>query len=215
MSRGAAAHPEGPGPGGPTVYVIDDDAPIRELLAWLMRRHGIRCEAFADARSFLKAYQPDSPGCLILDLQMPGMSGLDLQNVLKEQGVRMPVIFLSGRADVPKAVQAVKGGAIDFIEKPFDYKRIVALVQECLARDAEGRGEREKRKAIVSRLAQLTPREREVMERVVAGKLNRVIAEELDISIKTVEAHRAHIMEKLGVNSVAELVQASVTGSRE
>jgi two-component system response regulator TtrR len=198
----------------PTVYVIDDDASIRELLTWLMARNGIRCQSFPDARSFLKAYRTDAPGCLILDLRMPGMSGLDLQAMLKAQGAMLPVIFLSGRADVSAAVQAVKGGAFDFIEKPFDYKRIVALVRECLARDADSRAQREVRKDVAARLAQLTPREREVMERVVAGKLNRVIAEELEISIKTVEAHRAHIMEKLGVDSVARLVQA-VTSSRD
>jgi FixJ family two-component response regulator len=198
----------------PTVYVIDDDASIRELLAWLMGRNAIRCEVFPDARSFLKAYRTDAPGCLILDLRMPGMSGLDLQVTLKAQGALMPVIFLSGRADVTAAVQAVKGGAFDFIEKPFDYKRIVALVRECLARDADTRPGRQARRAVTARLAHLTPREREVLERVVAGKLNRVIAEELAISIKTVEAHRAHIMEKLGVDSVAMLVQA-ITSSRD
>ena len=192
----------------PTVYVIDDDASIRELLAWLMARNAIRCEVFPDARSFLKAYPPDAPGCLILDLRMPGMSGLDLQAMLKAQGALLPVIFLSGRADVAAAVQAVKEGAFDFIEKPFDYKRIVALVRECLARDTDARAGREGRRAIAERLAQLTPRERDVLECVVAGKPNRVIAEELEISIKTVEAHRAHIMEKLGVDSVAKLVQA-------
>ena len=204
----------GPASQEPTVYVIDDDESIRELLTWLMARNGIRCQSFPDARSFLKAYRTDAPGCLILDLRMPGMSGLDLQAMLKAQGAMLPVIFLSGRADVSAAVQAVKGGAFDFIEKPFDYKRIVALVRECLARDADSRAQREVRKDVAARLAQLTPREREVMERVVAGKLNRVIAEELEISIKTVEAHRAHIMEKLGVDSVARLVQA-VTSSRD
>jgi two-component system response regulator TtrR len=194
----------------PTVYVIDDDESIRELLGWLMKRNGIRCEAFANARSFLKAWAPESPGCLVLDLHMPGMSGLDLQQYLNEHGVRMPVIFLSGRADVPNAVKAVKSGAIDFIEKPFDYKRIVALVQDCLQRDAVARSEQVQGKAAAARLATLSQREREVLDRVVAGKLNRVIAEELEISIKTVEAHRARIMEKLGVGSVAELVQATI-----
>jgi FixJ family two-component response regulator len=198
----------------PTVYVIDDDASIRELLGWLMARNAIPCEAFPDARSFLKSYRADAPGCLILDLRMPGMSGLDLQAMLKAQGAHLPVIFLSGRADVAAAVQAVKGGAFDFIEKPFDYKRIVALVRECLARDAQSREERAVRREITARLAQLTARERDVLERVVAGKLNRVIAEELAISIKTVEAHRAHIMDKLGVDSVARLVQA-VSSSRD
>ena len=194
----------------PVVHVIDDDDSIRELLTWLMKRNAIRAEAYPNAKSFLKAYRPGTPGCLILDLYMPGMSGLDLQQYLKEAGIEMPVIFLSGRADVPKAVAAVKSGAIDFIEKPFDYRRIVELVRECLRRDAEARAGREAARGRAERLATLTQREREVLDRVIAGKVNRIIAEEMQISIKTVEAHRARIMEKLGVDSVAELVQATL-----
>ena len=194
----------------PTVYVIDDDASTRELLAWLMKRHTIACETFAEPRSFLKAYRPGGAACLILDLHMPGMTGLDLQRTLREQGVQLPVIFLSGRADVPKAVEAVKCGAVDFVEKPFDYKKIVELVRECLARDEQARHGRDKRRVMGERIAQLTQREREVMERVVAGQMNREIAEQLDISIKTVEAHRAKIMEKLGLRAVQELVQAAL-----
>jgi len=194
----------------PIVYVIDDDESIRELLTWLMKRNAIRTEAFPNAKAFLKAYRPGAPGCLILDLYMPGMSGLDLQQYLKEAGIEMPVIFLSGRADVPKAVLAVKSGAIDFIEKPFDYRRIVELVRDCLSRDAAARLEREQAKGRAGRLATLTQREREVLDRVIAGKVNRVIAEEMQISIKTVEAHRSRIMEKLAVDSVAGLVQATL-----
>jgi two-component system response regulator TtrR len=195
----------------PTVYVIDDDPSIRELIVWLMKRDAIAVQAFADARAFLEAYVPGAPGCLVLDLYLPGMSGLDLQRYLTEHGIEMPVVFLSGRADVPQAVKAVKGGAIDFIEKPFDYRGMVALVRDCLARDAEARARRRGTAEAAARLASLTQREREVLDRVVAGKLNRVIAEELLISIKTVEAHRARIMEKLGVDSVAELVQAALS----
>ena len=197
----------------PTVYVVDDDASTRELLAWLLKRHAIPAEVFPDARSFLRLYRPELPGVLVLDLNMPGMSGLDLQQYLKEHGVLMPVIFLSGGADVPKAVRAVKEGAIDFIEKPFDYRRVVALVEECLKRDAEGRAGRDRRRVTCERLAQLTQREREVLDQIVAGRLNREIAEILDISVKTVEAHRAKVMEKLEVNSVAELVQAKLSAS--
>jgi FixJ family two-component response regulator len=176
----------------PTAYVIDDDESIRELLGWLMKRHSIRAQTFSNAHAFLKAYTPGSPGCVILDLYMPGMSGLDLQQYLIAQGIE------------------VKNGAIDFIEKPFDYKRIVSLVQECLGRDAQARATRGKAREVAGRIATLTTREREVMDCVVAGKMNRVIAEELAISIKTVEAHRARLMEKLGVHSVAELVQAAM-----
>lgn len=198
----------GAGTGAQVVYVIDDDSSTRELLAWLMKRNSIACETYADPRSFLAAYRPGACACLILDLHMPGMTGLDLQRTLKEQGVDFPVIFLSGRADVPKAVEAVKGGAYDFIEKPFDYRRVLGLVRECLESDGQSRAQREKRRAAAERLAQLTQREREVMELVVAGQINREIAERLEISIKTVEAHRAKLMEKLAVSSVAELVQA-------
>ena len=195
----------------PTVFVVDDDSSTRELLAWLMKRHGLRSEVFADARSFLTSYKPEMPGCLVVDLNMPGMSGLDLQRSLKEQGVLLPVLFLSGRADVPKAVKAVREGAIDFIEKPFDYKRVVTLVEDCLRRDAQARAEQERKSVFCKRIAQLTQREREVLDLVVSGRMNREIAESLDISIKTVEAHRAKIMEKLEVDSVAELVRATFT----
>jgi len=196
-----------------TVFVVDDDNSTRELLAWLMKRNGMRAEVFPDARSFLKRYEAGMPGCLVVDLDMPGMSGLDLQQCLKEQGVGIPVLFLSGRADVPKAVKAVREGAVDFIEKPFDYKRLVALVEDCLRRDAEKRASHERKRAACEKLAHLTQREREVLELVVAGRMNREIAEKLDISIKTVEAHRAKIMEKLEVDSVAGLVQATLTAN--
>lgn len=198
----------------PTVYVIDDDDSIRELLIWLMRRNGIRVETFADAKGFLGAWRDEGPSCLVLDLHLPDMNGLDLQRLLIDRGVTMPVIFLSGRADVPRAVHAVKSGAVDFIEKPFDYKRIVALVQESLERDVARRAGRDRARIVAQRLATLTQREREVLDRVVAGRMNREIAEALDISIKTVEAHRSRIMEKLEVGSVAELVQAAMAAGR-
>ncbi len=194
----------------PTVYVVDDDASIRELLAWLMNSNGIAVATFANAQHFLKSYHAGSPGCLIVDLYMPGMSGLELQHYLIEHGITLPVIFLSARADIAKAVAAVKHGAIDFIEKPFDYKRMVTLAQDCLFRDQLLRGARGNLDEKQARLALLTQREREVMHWVVAGKINRVIAEELSIGVKTVEAHRAKIMEKLEVNSVAELVQIAM-----
>jgi RNA polymerase sigma factor (sigma-70 family) len=197
----------------PTVFVVDDDSSTREVLRWLMDRDGLPVESFPDARSFLQAYRPETPGCLILDLNMPGMSGLDLQRYLKEQGVLMPVIFLSGRAEVPKAVQAVREGAVDFIEKPFDYKRVVSLVHECLERDRQARASRERKRRVCARLAQLTAREHEVLNLIVGGKTNREIAEALGISIKTVEAHRARLMEKLEVGSLAELVQVVLAGA--
>jgi RNA polymerase sigma factor (sigma-70 family) len=194
----------------PTVYVVDDDTSIREVLGWLMSNNRIAVKTFASANAFLAEYKPDSPGCLILDLYMPGMSGLDLQQYLIRHGISMPVIFLSGRADVGKAVEAVKQGAVDFIEKPFDYKRIVATVRECMQRDAAMRATRSTKDAFRVRLATLTQREREVMDYVVAGQTNREIADILGISVKTVEAHRSRLMEKLDVESVAALVQNAV-----
>lgn len=194
----------------PTVYVVDDDASIRELLSWLMKSNGIAVATFANAQLFLRAYRPELPGCLFVDLYMPGMSGLELQHYLIEHDILMPVIFLSARADVAKAVAAVKHGAIDFIEKPFDYKKIVALALDGLARDKLLRASRSDLDGKQARLALLTNREREVMQLVVAGKINRLIAEELLIGVKTVEAHRAKIMEKLEVKSIAELVQIAM-----
>ena len=194
----------------PTVYVVDDDASIRELLAWLMKSNGIAVATYANAEHFLKSYHAGSPGCLIVDLYMPGMGGLELQQYLIEHDIQIPVIFLSARADIAKAVAAVKHGAIDFIEKPFDYKKIVALAQDCLFRDQLLRGAQGNLDAKQARLALLTHREREVMYLVISGKLNRVIAGELSICVKTVEAHRAKIMEKLEVNSLAALVQIAM-----
>jgi FixJ family two-component response regulator len=190
-----------------TVYVVDDDSSTRQLLAWLMERNGMTVAAFPDARSFLERFRTDSPGCVLVDLHMPGMSGLELQEALKARGVELPLVFVSGGADVPNAVRAVREGAVDFIEKPFDYKHVVAVVRDCLRRDAEARSGRARRRESAARLALLTQREREVLDLVVAGKTNRDIGEALAISVKTVEAHRASVMEKLGADSVAELVQ--------
>ena len=194
----------------PTVYVVDDDASIRELLAWLMTSNGIAVATFANAQHFLKTYQAGAPGCLIVDLYMPGMSGLELQHYLIEHNILIPVIFLSARADVAKAVAAVKHGAIDFIEKPFDYKKMVALAQDCLFRDRLLRGARGNLDAKQARLALLTQREREVMHRVISGMINRLIAEELSISVKTVEAHRANMMRKRRVSNIAQLLKMAI-----
>jgi len=190
-----------------TVYIVDDDASTRELLSWLMARDGLATAVFSDARTFLESFRPQGCGCLLVDLHMPGMSGLELQEALKARGFELPVIFVSGGADVPNAVRAVREGAVDFIQKPFDYKHVVSLVGECLRRDAQARTERERRHDAAARLALLTQREREVLDLVVAGRTNREIAESLDISVKTVEAHRSSVMDKLAAGSVAELVQ--------
>ena len=194
----------------PTVYVVDDYASIRRLITWLAEKDGIRVEAFAAAEAFLDAYRDDKPACLVLDLTLGGMDGLELQRQLKERGIDLPVVFISGTAEVTQAVEAVKEGAVDFVVKPFDYRKLTAIIQRCLQRSAESFERRHHARTALSGLAALTPREREVMERVVAGKLNRMIADELSVSIKTVEAHRARVMEKLQVHSVAELVRLSL-----
>jgi FixJ family two-component response regulator len=197
-----------------TVYVVDDDSSTRQLLAWLMERNGIPVAVFPEARSFLERVRREAAGCIVTDLNMPGMNGLDLQAALKAKGVEMPVIFLSGGADVPKAVRAVREGAVDFIEKPFDYKHVVAVIRDCLRRDAESRAERERRRESIERMALLTQREREVLHLVVGGRTNREIGEALAISVKTVEAHRASVMDKLAADSVAELVQRVLAAGR-
>jgi RNA polymerase sigma factor (sigma-70 family) len=158
----------------------------------------------------LAAERSEGPACLLLDLTLGGMDGLRLQERLAEMHTEMPVIFISATADVPRAVEAIKRGAFDFVVKPFDYKKVVALTRQCLQRSAEMQERRRREEVVLSGLAALTPREREVMRQVVAGKPNKVIADELDLSIKTVEVHRARLMEKLNVNSVAELVRVSM-----
>jgi two-component system response regulator TtrR len=196
----------------PTVFVVDDDESTRELFRWLLSTNGIPVEVFRCAQDFLLAVRVDQPGCVVLDLRMPDMSGLELQQHLAQRGVDIPIVFVTGEGNVSQAVAAVKAGAVDFVEKPFDYNRILSLIRECLVRNAEQRRRVSERQGVACRLASLTPREREVLERVMAGKPNRIIAEDLVISVKTVEVHRAHIMEKLEVRSVAELVQVALLG---
>jgi two-component system response regulator TtrR len=198
-----------------TVYVVDDDESIRRLLTWLMEQEGYRVASFATGEAFLDTFRANGPSCLLLDLTLGGMDGLDLQARLKGVAPDLPVVFISATADVPRAVEAVKLGAVDFIVKPFDYTKVLDLVRVCVKRSADALSRRRREESALAAIASLTPRERQVMDQVVAGKLNRVIAEELDVSIKTVEAHRAKIMEKLQVGSVADLVRVAVgAGSR-
>jgi two-component system response regulator TtrR len=191
----------------PTVYVVDDDEAIRTLWRWLMESNGMEVRTFASAAEFIAGYVPSEPACLVLDLRLPGMSGLELQEYLKERGIEVPIVFVSGHGDVPSAVHALKGGAVDFIQKPFGYKEVVQIIRRAIERDAQSREKRARRSEYEERLATLTDREREVMRRVADGKLNKVIADELGISVKTVEFHRAKVMEKMGADSVAALVQ--------
>lgn len=191
-----------------TAYIVDDDESIRTLWRWLMESNAIAVQTFETADQFLRAYRAGEPGCLVLDLRLPGMSGLELQQYLTQQGIEIPVVFVTGHGDVPAAVKALKGGAVDFIEKPFSYKAVIAIIRKAFERDAEVRARRARCTEISARLQSLTERERDVLRRVADGKLNKIIAAELGISMKTVEFHRARLMEKMGVDSVAELVQS-------
>ncbi len=193
-------------------HLVDDDEAIRDALAWLLRSRGVECRAWDSAESFLADYRPEMAGCLILDIRMRAMTGVELFDRLRELGCQMPVIFLTGHADVPQAVQVLKNGAFDFLEKPFDDNQLADRVIEALARDAECRASNEAGNVREARLCSLTSREREVMDRILAGKLNKVIADELNISMRTVEVHRAHIFEKMGVKSAVELARRFSAG---
>lgn len=196
------------GSGEQRVYVVDDDEALRDSLVWLVESQGFAVEAYSSAEGFLEAYRDDMRGCLVLDVRMPGMTGLELYERLSARGASLPVVFITGHGDVPMAVLALKKGAVDFIEKPFNDKDMLRLVEQCLKLDREQWDARRHDTEVVRRVATLTDREREVMGLVVAGLLNKQIADELGISMKTVEVHRSRVMEKMAVGSVAELVRA-------
>lgn len=191
----------------PTVYVVDDDAGVRDAVCLLLRSVGLPARSFSSAGEFLDQFDPQAPGCLVLDLRMPGMSGRELQKRLLEMGSRTPIIFVTAHGDVPTAVDAVKDGAVDFIQKPFQDQKLLDMINEALELDKRLREEQWEREAIEARVATLTPRERQVMALVAAGKLNKTVARELGISQRTVEIHRARVMEKMQARSVPALVQ--------
>lgn len=193
-----------------TVFVVDDDAAMRESLRFLVESVGLDVETFERAEDFLERYDPELPGCLILDVRMPEVSGLELQERLAEYGSGLPIIMVTGYGDVPMAVRAMRNGAVDFIEKPFSDQHLIDRVQEAIARDRLRRTERKGRESVARRVSTLSAREREVLDLVVTGKANKVIAHELGLSPKTVEVHRARLMKKLNVSSVAELVRLSL-----
>jgi len=195
----------------PLIYIVDDDDTFRKSLQWLLESVGLAVRTFTNAAEFLDNYVPGSPGCLVLDIRMPGMSGLQLQDLLAGRGIGLPVIFLTGHGDVPMAVAAVKKGALDFIQKPYNDQQLLDLVNSALKRDAELREQEARSHQIASLVGSMTPREREVMDAVVSGKSNKIIAEELGVTIKTVEAHRARVMEKMGAESLAHLVHLVMT----
>ena len=191
----------------PTVFIVDDDAAVRRFLSGLIQSVELRVEAFASARDFLEAYEPGQPGCLVLDVRMPGMSGLELQRELAERAIDLPVIVLTGHGNVQVAVHAMKAGAVDFVEKPFDNELLLDRIQKAVAESVRARGERIKRIEIAERMQLLTSREREVLDLVVAGQTNKGVARRLDISEKTVEIHRANVMRKMQAKSLADLVK--------
>lgn len=189
------------------VFIVDDDEAVRSSLRLLIRSVGLQAQAFASARDFLDAYDARHPGCLVLDVRMPGMSGLELQQELNQRGATIPVVFITGHGDVPMAVEAMQQGAFDFLQKPFRDQDLLDRVQRAMARDAESRASMAARSEIVTRLASLTPRETEVLRLVTRGKANKVVGAELGVSQRTVEIHRAHVMEKMHAGSLAELVR--------
>lgn len=200
--------------GEPTVFVVDDDEAMRDSLQWLLRSVGLAVDCFASAEAFLAAYDPRRPGCLVLDVRMPGMSGLELQQRLADQGSALPVIVITGHGDVPMAVRAMKAGAIDFIEKPFNNQALLERVGAAVRASTASLAEQAQAREIRARLEALTPREREVAWAVAAGKQNKAIAFELGISPKTVEVHRHNAMEKMGAATAADLARMLTLSGR-
>lgn len=190
-----------------TVFIVDDEATVRDALEWLITSVKLRVETFESAQAFLSAYDPERPGCLVLDVRMPGMSGLELMEQLASRNLTIPIIFLSAHADVPMAVRAMKGGALDFLQKPYNNQQLLERIQAALKNDLAARAARSQHAAARDKLALLSPREWEIVNLVVAGNTSKLIARELDISHKTVEVHRNRILRKLDCSSSTELVQ--------
>ncbi len=191
----------------PTVMIVDDDASVRDSLRCLVETVGLEVEAYASPHDFLRSFKPSRPGCLVLDLRLPGMSGLELQRRLADSGVMIPIIFITGYGDIRSAVQAMELGAVYFLEKPYSEQRLVDLIQESLERDQRLRARHQSVARARKRLSQLTTREREVVDLLAEGRSSKMIAAALRLSKKTVDLHRSHIIKKLGVSSVAELVR--------
>ena len=189
------------------VFVVDDDASLRESLKDLVQSVGLSVEAFASAQEFLRCKRPDVPGCLVLDVRLKGLSGLDLQKQMAESDMGIPIIFMTGHGDIPMSVRAMKAGAVEFLTKPFRDQDLLDAIQQALERDRSAREQRTKIEELHGRYRSLTPREREVMALVVSGLLNKQIAGELGTSEASVKVHRQHVMEKIGAGSLAELVR--------
>jgi FixJ family two-component response regulator len=191
------------------VFVIDDDASMRDAVSRLLNAVGLTVQTFASAREFLAGRLPDVPGCAVLDVRLPGLSGLDLQREMVERGIHIPVIFITGHGDIPMSVQAMKAGAVEFLTKPFRDQDLLDAVRSGIQLDRQGRKERAELAELRDGLRQLTPREREVMSLVVAGLLNKQIALRLGTSEKTIKIHRSHVMQKMCADSLADLVRMS------
>jgi len=191
----------------PTIFVVDDDSAVRDALKLLLRSVGQAVETFGSGQEFVDAYNDDRAGCLVLDIRMPGMSGLELQQKLNEKHSILPIIFITGHGDVPMAVEAMQAGAVDFIQKPFRDQDLIDRINQALEKDHNNRAALGERNDIRRRLETLTPREREVLDLVVHGKANKVIAGDLKLSQRTVEIHRARVMEKMQASSLAHLVR--------
>lgn len=197
----------------PTVYLVDDDPDLLKALQRLLQSAGLQATPFDSAQAFLDGHDRAAPGCLVLDLSMPGLNGLELQRELEQLNSPLPIIFLSGRGDIAATVQAMKHGATDFLTKPVDDTELLAAIQEALATDRRRRRSHDERDRIAERLAALTERERQVLQQVVAGRLNKQIAADLGTVEKTIKFHRANLMRKMGVRSVAALVKLAERAS--
>ncbi len=194
-------------PRKPIVYIVDDDQDLRDSLAWLLESVNIAAQCHAGAEDFLRHYDPEVPACLVLDVRMPETSGFQLQEILNDRGITLPTIFVSAHGDIPMSVKAMKNGAIDFVEKPYDPQQMLERIRVALMSAVQAHAGMEQRKQLQDKLDLLTGREREVLMMVVDGKASKVIARELNISVKTVDAHRTRIKDKMGVSSIAMLVR--------
>ncbi len=192
------------------VYIVDDDVAVLDALSVLMNSAGINFEAYSSAEDFLEYFNANYSGCLLLDIRMPNMSGLQLQKVLNEKGIKIPIIFVTGHGDVPMAVQAMKKGAWGFLEKPFNDEILIDDINRAFAMNAASRHAEKQQKTIANRIKQLTPRENEIMKKIVSGAHNKTIAFDLGLSQRTVELHRSHIMQKMRARSLAQLVRMSL-----
>lgn len=195
----------------PIVYVVDDDEAMVESLSWMIESVGLKPKVFSRAQDFLDEYNPTQPGCLLLDVRMPGMSGPELQLKLNALGATLPIIFISGHGDVPLAVRVMKAGAVDFLTKPFNDQVLLESINKALRSDKANREKQQENAQAEAKFALLSPREVQVLQGIVSGKQNKVISAELNISLKTVEAHRSSVMKKMSVKSVPELVKLVLT----